>query len=175
MSYIIDIGGAPANEDCAQLGQTPDFEAVNTFEVLAYKLAIIARHGMPPAGCKLGPHTNRHDFGVYRTLALHIEDEEDEAVQAYAEAVEEGLGSWLEAGFTPPVIYAGSVATIERLDHVEPGDRCAADDAAERRRDVPDRRLRHSLQPPRSGLSATGKGRESTSDRRVNRAQPLKD
>ena len=69
MSYIIDIGGAPANEDCAQLGQTPDFEAVNTFEVLAYKLAIIARHGMPPAGCKLGPHTNRHDFGVYRTLA----------------------------------------------------------------------------------------------------------
>jgi hypothetical protein len=67
MSYIIDIGGAPANEDCAQLGQTPDFEAVNTFEVLAYKLAIIARHGMPPAGCKLGPHTNRHDFGVYRT------------------------------------------------------------------------------------------------------------
>jgi len=119
MSYIIDIGGAPANEDCAQLGQTPDFEAVNTFEVLAYKLAIIARHGMPPAGCKLGPHTNRHDFGVYRTLALHIEDEEDEAVQAYAEAVEEGLGSWLEAGFTPPVIYAGPVPTIERLDHVE--------------------------------------------------------
>lgn len=48
MSYIIDIGGAPANEDCAQLGQTPDFEAVNTFEVLAYKLAIIAHHGTPP-------------------------------------------------------------------------------------------------------------------------------
>jgi hypothetical protein len=35
MSYIIDIGGAPANEDCAQLGQTPDFETVNTFEVFA--------------------------------------------------------------------------------------------------------------------------------------------
>lgn len=33
--------------------------------------------------------------------------------------VEEGLGSWLEAGFTPPVIHAGSVATIERLDHVK--------------------------------------------------------
>jgi hypothetical protein len=82
-------------------------------------LAIIACHGMPPAGCKLGPHTNRHDFGVYRTLALHIDTEDDDAVQAYAEAVEEGLGSWLEAGFTPPVTYAGSVATIERPDHVE--------------------------------------------------------
>jgi hypothetical protein len=119
MSYIIDIGGAPANEDCAQLGQTPNFETVNTFEVFAYKLAIIACHGMPPAGCKLGPHTNRHDFGVYRTLALHIDREDDDAVQAYAEAVEEGLGSWIEAGFTPPVIYAGPVATIERPDHVE--------------------------------------------------------
>lgn len=153
MSYIIDIGGAPANEDCAQLGQTPDFEAVNTLEVLAYKLAIIARHGMPPAGCKLGPHTNRHDFGVYRTLALHIEDEEDEAVQAYAEAVEEGLGSWLEAGFTPPVIYAG--------------DRCAPDGAAKRRRDVPDRRLCNPSQPPRSGFPTTGRHGAPASHRRV--------
>ena len=119
MPNIIDIGGAPANEDCAQLGQTPDFQRVNTFEVFAYKLAIIARHGMPPAGCKLAPHINRHDFGVYTTLALHIQDEADCAVEAYAEAVEEGLGSWIEAGFSPPVTYQGSVARIEREDPCE--------------------------------------------------------
>ena len=29
MSDIIDLGGAPANEDCAQLGHTPDFERLN--------------------------------------------------------------------------------------------------------------------------------------------------
>jgi hypothetical protein len=63
MSHIIDIGGAPANEECAQLGQTMDFEAANTREVMAYKVAMIARHGMPPEGCKLIVHTNRHDFG----------------------------------------------------------------------------------------------------------------
>lgn len=119
MSYIIDIGGAPANEDCAQLGQTRDFDTVNTFEVFAYKLAIIARHGMPPEGCKLTAHANHHDFGTYCTLALKIEDEDDEAVQAYAEAVEEGLGSWVEAGFAPPVAYDGSVATIGRTDPSE--------------------------------------------------------
>lgn len=119
MSYIIDIGGAPANEDCAQLGRTPDFEAVNNFEVFAYKLAIIARHGTPPEGCRLTTHANRHDFGTYRTLALQMDAEDDEAVQAYAEAVEEGLGSWIEAGFSPPVSYEQSVATIHRPDPSE--------------------------------------------------------
>ena len=92
MSYIIDIGGAPAEEECAQLGQTNDFEAANLAEVTAYKLAIIARHGLPPEGCKLIVHNNRHDFGLYRTLALRVEDDESEAVDAYAEAVEPGLG-----------------------------------------------------------------------------------
>mgnify|MGYP000999456394 CR=1 FL=1 len=44
MPHIFDLGGAPANEECAQLGQTIDFEAANTLEVMTYKLAIIARH-----------------------------------------------------------------------------------------------------------------------------------
>ena len=119
MSHIIDIGGAPANEECAQLGQTMGFEAANLAEVTAYKLAIIARHGLPPGGCKLIVHNNRHDFGFYRTLALRVDDEESEAVDAYAEAVEPGLGSWIEAGFTPPVTYKGKDAAIERSEHAE--------------------------------------------------------
>lgn len=119
MSHLIDIGGAPANEDCAQLGQTVNFDEANTVEVMAYKLAIIARHGMPPEGCRLAVHNNHHDFGTYRTLVLRIENEDDEAVSAYADAVEEGLGSWLEAGITPPVTYIDTVAKIERSDHEE--------------------------------------------------------
>ncbi len=119
MSQIIDLGGAPANEDCAQLGQTADFDELNTLEVMTYKLAIIARHGLPPEGCKLVIHNNRHDFGCYRTLALRIADEESEAVEAYAEAVEEGLGTWIEGGFTAPVTYVGKVATIKRSEHDE--------------------------------------------------------
>ena len=118
MSDIIDLGGAPAEEDCAQLGRTPDFEAVNAYEVFAYKLAIIARYGQPPAGCRLKPLANPHDFGVYRTLSLRIE-EADEAVQTYAEAVENGLARWLDGGFAPPISYEGSVATILRPDVTE--------------------------------------------------------
>lgn len=119
MSDIIDLGGAPAEEDCAQLGRTPDFEAVNAYEVFAYKLAIIARYGQPPAGCRLKPLANRHDFGVYRTLSLRIDDEADEAVQTYAEAVENGSARWLDGGFAPPISYEGSVATILRPDVTE--------------------------------------------------------
>ena len=43
MPYNVDIGGAPANVVCAQLGRTPDFERTNRLEVAAYKAAIIAR------------------------------------------------------------------------------------------------------------------------------------
>ena len=119
MPYFIDLGGAPANEDCAQLGHTPDFDDVNAFEVSAYEVAIIARFGAPPAGCRLAALANRHDFGVYRTLVLHVENELDDAVRAYAHQVEEGLGSWIEAGIAPPVTYDGAIATIPRGDMTE--------------------------------------------------------
>src|SRR3546814_21168986 len=50
MSNIIDLGGTPANEDCAQIGHTPDFERLNRLEVATYRAAVIARCGPPPDG-----------------------------------------------------------------------------------------------------------------------------
>ena len=119
MPYIVDIGGAPANEPCAQLGQTQRFDLLNKLEVLAYKYAIIARYGEPPAGCRLSGLANRHDFGTYTTLVLHVENELDEAVADYAERVEEGLGTWLEAGFRAPVTYDDATAVEIRDDPIE--------------------------------------------------------
>lgn len=116
MPFFHDLGGTPANEPCASLNHTPDFETVNRFEVAAYRVAIIARHGLPPAGCRLEPLLNRHEFGDYRTLALHVVDGADATALAYADLVEEGLGSWIEAGLAPPVHYDGSNATIPRSD-----------------------------------------------------------
>ena len=119
MPYDIDLGGAPANEDCAQLGHTPDFAEVNRFEVFAYKLALIARFGLPPDGCQLVGHNNHHDFGTYRTLVLRIECEADPSVRAYATAIEDGLGSWVEAGFSPPIQYDDGIASIPQRDPCE--------------------------------------------------------
>ena len=59
MPDIIDLGGAPAEAECAQLGQTANFAAVNAFEVEAYRLAIVARYGLPPAGCRLAELARR--------------------------------------------------------------------------------------------------------------------
>ena len=32
MPYFVDIGGTPANEPCAQLGQTPNFDSKRGLE-----------------------------------------------------------------------------------------------------------------------------------------------
>ncbi|NJR80705.1 hypothetical protein [Sphingomonas corticis] len=119
MPYFIDLGAGPAEEDCAQLGQTPDFDTLNRLEIEAYKCALIARYGAPPPGCRLAGLSNRHDFGRYVSLVLHIENELDEAVAEYAEAIEEGLATWMEAGFTAPVRYDGECPIVERRDPSE--------------------------------------------------------
>ena len=116
MPHVIDLGAGPTNEDCAQLGQSPDFDALNRLEIATYKCALIARYGAPPPGCRLAALSNAHDFGRYVTLVLHIDDETDEAVCAYAEQVEEGLGTWLEAGFSAPVIHDGETPRIVHPD-----------------------------------------------------------
>ena len=117
MRKVIDLGAAPANADCAQVGHTRDFATINRLEVLLYAAAIQARFGVPPAGCTLKPVLNRHDFGNYLTLALEVDTggHTGESIDAYIEAVENGLGSWLEAGFAPPIRFAcGGATTDER-------------------------------------------------------------
>jgi hypothetical protein len=37
MPYFIDLGAGPAEEDCAQLGQSPDFDTLNRLEIAVYK------------------------------------------------------------------------------------------------------------------------------------------
>jgi hypothetical protein len=116
MNTTIDLGGTPANEDCAQLGHTPDFDRLNLLEVRAYAVAMQARFGPPPEGCNYVTVPNRHDFGTYRTLGLRIEDRvnRDPAVIAYIEAAQDGLGSWLDAGVAPPIDYVDGVASRVR-------------------------------------------------------------
>lgn len=116
MTYTVEIGAAPINEECAQLGQTNDFEAINRLEVRLYRAAIIARYGVPPEGVTLRAKANAHDFGTYRELVAEVSDavKDDPAVAEYIAQVEDGLFSWLCAGFAPPVRYKpGCIADSE--------------------------------------------------------------
>jgi len=107
MTYTVEIGAAPINEECAQLGQTKDFEAINRLEVRLYRAAIIARYGVPPEAVTLRAKANAHDFGTYRELVAEVSDgaQDDPAVADYVAQVEDGLFSWLCAGFAPPIRY----------------------------------------------------------------------
>ena len=148
MPQIIDLGGAPANEPCAQLGHTPDFRRINQLEVHAYRAAIQARFGPPPPGCALVTVHNAHDFGVYLTLGLKITapSGSSEEVDAYATAVEDGLSSWLEAGFAPPVEYDDAVAYRVRsdIDGIIMGALSTTRPAADGRFPIPDFAVLHA-------------------------------
>lgn len=149
MSDIIDLGGAPANEDCAQLGHTPDFERLNRLEVAAYRAAVIARFGPPPDGCALVLITNRHDFGIYYSLGLKVDAgayRRDPAVAAYTEAAQDGLESWIEAAFAPPVRYEdGAAPTVDRdrIDDIVTGALLATRPDADGRFAIPDFEILH--------------------------------
>lgn len=102
----IDLGGAPSNEDCAQLGQTRNFVSINILEIRLYRAAILARYGIPPSPIWLTSGVNHHDFGTYRTLVAEFDETKlDDAGRDYIREVEDGLRSWIEAGFAPPITY----------------------------------------------------------------------
>lgn len=119
MPYTIDLGAGPPEEDCAQLGRSPDFDTLNILEIEAWRCALIARHGPPPEGCRFKVIPNPHDFGCYRTLGLRVMSEDDATVADYAETVEEGLATWIEAGFRAPVRYDGAAPVVEHADPAE--------------------------------------------------------
>lgn len=62
----------------------------------------------PPDGCRLFQQRHAHDFGEYRTLVVEVDHPGSGDAHRYADQVETGLGSWIEAGFTPPVVYHDS-------------------------------------------------------------------
>ena len=111
MTETLTIGAIPAEEDCAQLGRTPDFQRLNPLEVDCYQAALIPRYGPPPEGVAFGRDTSNHDFGRYTELALRF-DPSDEDQAAYAMLVDDGLGRWLHAGFTAPVEYPDSTSPV---------------------------------------------------------------
>lgn len=107
MPEILTIGPCPAEEEPAQLGQTPDFARLNRLEVDCYQAALVAWFGPPPVGAVFTRVASDHDFGRYVELAIRY-DRENDAAADYAFRVEEGVARWLHAGFTAPVDYPTS-------------------------------------------------------------------
>ncbi len=118
--FTCHIGTAPAEETCAQTGVTADWLALQELECITYRAALIAVHGLLPAGVTMPVRVNPHDFGSYAELVVRFDDD-DAVASAYAAAVEDGLGSWMDAGFTAPIQY-------DDRSQLRPGSRRLAND-----------------------------------------------
>ena len=105
---LFELGAGPANEPCAQLGRTPDFERVNRHELRAFQAAVIAVNGPPPEPLEFAAIANAHDFGTYRTLwIVSLVAVLPPGARRWLDGLDVP-SSWISAGFPPPVTYAGS-------------------------------------------------------------------
>ncbi len=82
MDYL-DLGSAPSDERCAQLGVDSDYELRARRECRALIHQFVRICGDPPPHAIFRIMANPHDFGVYYSVAIHFDPDDEDAV-AYA-------------------------------------------------------------------------------------------
>jgi hypothetical protein len=118
---FVDIGGTPADEDCAAIGITENFTTLNILECRAYIAALQKVYGKEPESSYFTAYSNAHDLGNYREVRYCFDGENPDHC-AYMSKVENGLARWDEADFWAPVKYSDRskpisiIAEIEMLD-----------------------------------------------------------
>jgi len=93
MDYF-DLGSAPADERCAQLGVDEDYEtrARHECRVLIHQFHRLC--GDPPPGAFFRVMANPHDFGVYYSVAIHFDPNDTVAVAYAYRCDEEAPDQW---------------------------------------------------------------------------------
>ena len=105
MKDFVDLGGMPAEEQCAQTGSKKyDAASLNQLECRAYIHALERIYGKSPDGGRLHVKSNSHDFGTYYNVRYTF-DANDAACIEYMNKVEKELARWSDAKMWPPVTY----------------------------------------------------------------------
>ena len=91
----IDIGSAPPEEDCAQLGSR-DYVKRARPECIRFIDLIRKVVGPEPEGASLQVKSNPHDFGTYLSVICYYDDNDDEATQYAFRCESEGPARWDE-------------------------------------------------------------------------------
>lgn len=79
----LDLGSAPSDESCAQIGVDPDYGARAKRECRALIRQLMRLGGEPPPRARFRIMSNPHDFGTYYSVAVEF-DSEDEEAMSYA-------------------------------------------------------------------------------------------
>lgn len=87
-SDYVNVGSTPADEECAQVGDT-DYGTRSRKECAAYIKQLRRQFGPEPNGAMLSAKTFAHDFGSYREVVCYYNDRIDGAIN-YAFNIENG-------------------------------------------------------------------------------------
>jgi hypothetical protein len=95
MRDFIDIGSAPYEGRCAQLGRDDYWERARR-ECRAFINQLRRVFGPEPEGARLSIKSNPHDFGTYLSVICSYESENEAAVDYAFRCEGEGPGEWDE-------------------------------------------------------------------------------
>ena len=93
MDYL-DLGSAPSDEDCAQLGVDAEYHVRARRECRALIHQFMRICGEPPPGAYFRIHENPHDFGTYLSIAIHFDPQDEDAIAYAYRCDEESPDQW---------------------------------------------------------------------------------
>ena len=88
----LDLGCAPSDEACAQVGVDDNYRVTARRECRALIHQFERLCGEPPPAAFFRIHENPHDFGSYLSVAIHFDPEDGDAI-AYAYRCDEASPS----------------------------------------------------------------------------------
>ena len=96
MRDTIEIGSAPCDEDCAQVG-SPNYRDRAGAECTAFIGQIRRVFGPEPSGARLKVQSFPHDFGTYYEVVVQYETENEEAAAYAMVCCDRAPNQWDEA------------------------------------------------------------------------------
>ena len=99
---MIFLGPAPAEESCAQIGDS-NYPEASKAECRAYITAIKRVCGEPPEGAVLRVKSEQHDYGTYRECVVEYDGDNQAAAEFADKCDRHAPTTWEAAGMTAPV------------------------------------------------------------------------
>ena len=90
----LDLGSAPSDEDCAQIGVDDNYEARARRECRALINQLKRMCGDPPPGTRFRIMANPHDFGTYYSVVIDFDPNDADAVAYAYRCDEESPSEW---------------------------------------------------------------------------------
>jgi hypothetical protein len=107
MREYIELGQAPYEEDCSQVG-TPDYHINARRECQSYIMAIRNYLGQEPDGAELRVKSFWHDFNQYMEVVCYYDESKPDSVDYAFMCEAKAPATWSDGGVKPPRMESSS-------------------------------------------------------------------